>query len=93
MRISLSVILMKVSLKAYNNAIASSNMWEKRLRVWSDKDDPLKITLPQTRGKSVTMYGAIGTEKLFKGGQRLIYTIAESTNKQDYCNFMVKLRK
>ena len=57
----------------------STHMWERRIRCWTKSDSPLKVTIPAKRGKSQTIYGAIG-KGIFKKNQILVHTVADSTN-------------
>ena len=56
--------------------LASTNLWDRRLRIWTDAKNPVPITLPSKRGKSVTVYGSIGNCV----NDKFHYSLAESTN-------------
>jgi transposase len=51
-------------------------VWDRRIRTWMYRDDPLPFELPQDRGHSVTVVGAISTKK-----PGLVYKLSDSTNK------------
>jgi hypothetical protein len=49
--------------------------WEKKRKVWMPLDDPIKLTLNPSRGKSATIIGGISEQ-----WQRMEYIVAEKTN-------------
>ena len=56
----------------------TSNIWDKRTKVWQYPKDPSKYTIPAIRGSGVTIFGSISN--LFSAP---IITIGSSTNQFD----------
>ena len=51
------------------------NLWQNMRKVWRPIDRPFHILLPDDRGTSITIIGAIGWKS-----QRLVYSIQDRTN-------------
>ena len=66
----------------------STNLWERRLNIWTDAKDPLPLILPSKRGKSVTIYGSIGNCVR----EKFHFVLKESTNKVDFVSYIETLR-
>ena len=61
----------------------STHLWERRVKCWTSPKEPLSVMLPKKRGKGITIYGGIG-KGLFKRNQKMVYSLAKSTNKRDF---------
>ena len=40
---------------------ASTHLWEFKGRIWQPIDDPLKISIPKSRGAGLAIFGALST--------------------------------
>ena len=66
---------------------SSFNLWMRPTKTWGRDDGKTKIEINIKRGKSITLYGAIGemmTKPVFMQGR--------STNTDEFCNFLKLVR-
>ena len=63
------------------------NLWQAPSRVWLKEG--MRIELPNTRGQSITMIGAISTNR----GLFHTYTFASTNNTDTFLPFIIKLKE
>ena len=61
-------------------------MWVRGRYTWSNRDRPVKMPLPPSRGVSVTILGAIGAQI-----SAPVFSLADSTNTEAVMDFLFKL--
>ncbi len=66
---------------------ASFNLWLRNKRTWTPKIEPVKYPINKTRGKGITVMGAI-SQHLGKP----LFTLEVSTNSAAFQSFLEKLR-
>ncbi len=66
---------------------SSFNCWMHSKKTWQCKTAPVKMVLNKSRGKSITIFGAIG-----KHMRSPLFMQAQSTNQSDFVEFLRQLR-
>ena len=81
------VFLMRACKEFFFMDETSSHCWERLSKVYMPKTDPFEMRFRSTRGRSVTVIGAISATT-----PKLIFSTADKTNTANVLAFLTKLR-